>query len=108
MEMFVRVDHGFTQADADEIMERYEDDLEAAQKDLERLEALPVVEPASKPSEEVASAAEKPCLPTEGARSASYSQTRWQASAMTRWSWTLCVRTMGVLPNGKAGRSSAR
>ena len=49
LEMFVRVDHGFTQADADEIMERYEDDLEAAQKHLERLEALPVVEPASKP-----------------------------------------------------------
>ena len=42
LEMYVRVGGGFTQADADEIMERYEDDLEAAQKHLAQLEKMAV------------------------------------------------------------------
>ena len=61
LEMFVRVDHGFTQADADEIMERYEDDLEAAQKRLEQLEAAFATVPPKGPEEPASEApVEKP------------------------------------------------
>ena len=38
LKMYVKAGGGFTQADADEIMERYEDDAEAARKHLDQLE----------------------------------------------------------------------